>query len=72
MLAVRTDTAKFITYPGHEEWDEAYDLKADPLEMKNLLKNPSAKPLVDELRAEFARHAKAVDYRMPPTADPPP
>jgi arylsulfatase A-like enzyme len=72
VLAVRTETAKLITYPGHQDWDEAYDLKTDPLETRNLIKDPAAKRLVDELRAEFARQAKAVDYRVPPTADQPP
>ena len=72
VLAVRTETAKLITYPGHEEWDEAYDLKADPHERKNLLRDPGAKALVDGIRAEFERQKRDVQFRVPETADPPP
>ena len=37
VLAVRTDTAKLIKYPGHDEWTELFDLAADPYETKNLV-----------------------------------
>ena len=37
VLAVRTDTQKLITYPGHDEWTEAFDLVKDPYELKNLV-----------------------------------
>lgn len=42
LFAVRTSAAKFITYPGHEEWTELYDLNKDPYERKNLATDPSS------------------------------
>jgi arylsulfatase A-like enzyme len=71
VLAVRTDTQKLITYPGHDEWTEVYDLANDPYELKNLVND---KPLVRELREKFDAEAKAVDFRMPkiPTGPPRP
>jgi arylsulfatase A-like enzyme len=68
-LAVRTDDAKLIKYPGHDEWTELFDLKADPYETKNLYSDPAAKPLRERMEAEFDRQAKAVDYHVPATAD---
>jgi arylsulfatase A-like enzyme len=62
VLAVRTDTHKLITYPGHDEWTEAYDLANDPYELKNLVDD---KALVKDLREKFDAEAKAVDFRMP-------
>jgi arylsulfatase A-like enzyme len=62
VLAVRTDTHKLITYPGHDEWTEAFDLLNDPYETKNLVANKS---LVKELRSEFDAQAKAVKFKMP-------
>ena len=62
VLAVRTDTQKLITYPGHEEWTEAFDLVNDPYEMKNLVGD---KALASELREKFDAEAKGVKFRMP-------
>ena len=72
VLAVRTETAKLIKYPGHEEWTELFDLAADPYETKNLATDPAAKERLAEMQAEFDRQAKAVDYRIPDDADPVP
>ena len=70
VLAVRTDTAKIIKYPGHDEWTEVFDLKADPYETKNLVNEPASNDLVAKMQTEFDRQAKAVDFRVPDFADP--
>lgn len=62
VLAVRTDTQKLITYPGHDEWTEVFDLASDPYEMKNLVDDKS---LLKELRSTFDAEANAVKFRMP-------
>jgi arylsulfatase A-like enzyme len=72
MLAVRTDLAKLIKYPGHDDWTELFDLANDPYETKNLAGDPSAKNLLVKMEAEFDRQAKAVDFRIPEYADKPP
>ena len=41
MTAVRTETAKLVRYPGHDEWTEVFDLTADPYELKNLVADPA-------------------------------
>ena len=56
---VRTASAKLIRYPGHEEWTELFDLKADPYETKNLAKDPGRKDLLEAMLAEYDRQAKA-------------
>jgi len=66
MLAVRTETAKLIKYPGHDDWTEVFDLKADPYELKNLARDPARAALRKELEAEFERQQRAVDFRRPP------
>ena len=62
VLAVRTATHKLITYPGHDEWTEVFDLQADPYETKNLA---GSGELLAKLRAVFEEQAKAVAFRMP-------
>lgn len=69
VTAVRTNTAKLIKYPGHEDWTELFDLKADPYEMKNLAKEAGHKQLLAELQAEYDRQAKAIAFAIPASAD---
>jgi arylsulfatase A-like enzyme len=69
VFGVRTDAAKLIRYPGHDEWTEVFDLKADPYEIKNLASDPARKELRAQLEAEFDKQAKLVDFRIPDYAD---
>jgi arylsulfatase A-like enzyme len=62
VLAVRTTTHKLITYPGHDEWTELFNLRDDPYETRNLV---SDKALLEKLRRTFEEQAKAVAFRMP-------
>jgi N-acetylglucosamine-6-sulfatase len=59
--AVRTDRWKYIHYPDNASWDELYDLRADPHEMKNLIHEESAQATLKELRAELDRLWKETD-----------
>jgi arylsulfatase A-like enzyme len=62
VLAVRTERHKLITYPGHDEWTELYDLQADPYEIKNIV---SEGTLRSQLQKTFDEHAKAVAFKTP-------
>jgi N-acetylglucosamine-6-sulfatase len=53
--AVRTDRWKYIHYTELDGMDELYDLRSDPHELKNRIDDPSAKPALDEMKAELAR-----------------
>ncbi len=53
--AVRTDRFKLIHWIQHPGEQELYDLQEDPYEMHNLIDDPKAQDLVDELRVELAR-----------------
>src|SRR5262249_9053321 len=52
VFAVRTANAKLIKYPGHDDWTELFDLKADPYETKNLARDPAHRELRAQLEAE--------------------
>ncbi len=69
ILAVRTERAKLIRYPGHDDWTELFDLRADPFEMKNLLHDPAHVTLRQRMETEFERQKEAIGFRGPPTAD---
>jgi arylsulfatase A-like enzyme len=43
---VRSNDYKYIRYPQHPGFDEFYDLKNDPDEVKNLMNNESFTPLI--------------------------
>ena len=71
VTAVRTETAKLIKYPGHDEWTEMFDLAADPYELKNLYNDPAKAALRRELEAEYDKQAAAIAFRVPEFADEP-
>jgi arylsulfatase A-like enzyme len=69
VTAVRTDSAKLITYPGHDDWTELFDLRVDPYETKNIFHEPQHAALRRSLEAAYARQAQAVQYHVPDFAD---
>ena len=71
VFAVRTPDAKLVKYPGHDEWTELFDLKADPYETKNLYADPAQEPLRRRMLAAYDRAAKESDFRIPDYADRP-
>lgn len=71
LVALRTTNAKLITYPGHDEWTEVFDLANDPYETNNLAADPKHKELLAKLSAEMEQQKKAVQYNVPPDSDKP-
>jgi arylsulfatase A-like enzyme len=61
--AARTDRWKYIHYPTLDGMDELYDLKADPYEMKNLIKDGDAQPALKKMTAELAKMLKETDAK---------
>ena len=55
--AVRTEGWKYIHYVELDGMDELYDLRADPFEMRNLIREPSAQSALERLKSERARLA---------------
>ena len=53
--AVRTHRWKYIHYPDLNDMDELYEIKADPHELKNRIKDPQAKPALEEMKAELKK-----------------
>jgi len=68
-VGVRTEDAKLITYPGHEEWTELFDLRADPYETKNLWNHPEHSKMKEQMQAELDQQKKATEYVIPAYAD---
>ncbi len=52
---VRTEQWKYIHYVDLDGMDELYDLRADPFEMKNVIGQPDARPVLDQMKAELDR-----------------
>lgn len=50
IVALRTEAAKIVTYPGRPEWTQVFDLARDPREMRNLAGDPAARGLVADLQ----------------------
>lgn len=69
VLATRTTTAKLITYPGHEEWTEVFELESDPYETRNLIGAGEVGGLQAELAAEHARWQSRLEFRLPDGVD---
>jgi arylsulfatase A-like enzyme len=56
--AVRTGDWKLIHYKDLEAMDELYNLKSDPYELKNLIKDSSAQKTLTQIKAELAKLLK--------------
>ena len=70
-IAVRSELAKLVKYPGHDEWTELFDLQADRYELKNLIGDPVHAKLHQRMEAEYDRQAKAIAFEIPAFADDP-
>jgi len=55
MHALRGERYKYIRYHGLWDSDELYDLQADPLEMRNLIRDPGHGTIVREMNARLFR-----------------
>ncbi len=53
MFALRGDQYKYIHYYGLWDTNELYDIKADPLESRNLITSPQHREVVDKLRPQL-------------------
>jgi len=67
VFGVRTETAKLLKYPGHEEWTELFDLNHDPFETHNLATQDNS--LLTQMRGELEKQMKTVDFKVPDYAD---
>jgi arylsulfatase A-like enzyme len=57
--AARTDRWFYVRYPEHADWDELYDLQADPHEDKNIATDSAAAPALTTMRQELQGLLKA-------------
>lgn len=68
ITAVRTTSAKLITYPGRD-WVELFDLSVDPYEIVNLAKDPRRAWLLQEMQARLERQLRETRFRIPSGAN---
>jgi len=68
VLAVRTETHKYVENNHRPDWTQLFDLRADPTEDRNLSNDPAAAEHLAELRRELARLKEEVGYVAPPSA----
>lgn len=68
MHALRGAQYKYIRYYGIWDTDELYDLRADPLETRNLIRDPSQRETVNRLNADLFRTLEATGGMYIPLA----
>lgn len=56
--AIRGDRYKYIHYYGIWDTDELYDLKNDPLETKNLIRNKAYKDIIKQMNNQLYKELK--------------
>jgi arylsulfatase A-like enzyme len=69
IVGVRTMTEKLITYPGHDQWREVFDLAVDPFELNNLTADPKHMARTQALMDLLAKEKAATGYHVPTNAD---
>tara|TARA_B110000305_G_scaffold242149_1_gene320438 strand:- start:15984 stop:16421 length:438 start_codon:yes stop_codon:yes gene_type:complete len=69
LLAYRTKSAKFVTYPHHEDWVELFDLNADPYERENLADSTEHSALRSRMEDLYEKEKAAVGYVYPDYTD---
>lgn len=57
--AVRNERWKYIHYFELEGMDELYDLKADPYEIRNIIRQPGAAKIIEGMKQEMERLLKS-------------
>jgi hypothetical protein len=55
-----------MTYPGHPDWTQLFDLKADPYEMHNLINDPKAADLRKWTQAALVKQERKESYPQRP------
>jgi len=55
LFAVRTATHKYVEVPGRPEWNQLFDLRHDPREMRNLASDPGHAGLLARMRENLQR-----------------
>lgn len=65
LVAWRTPEAKLVLYTGFPEWTELFDLTTDPLERRNLARDPAHADLLAALGARLARAEEELGERPP-------
>lgn len=69
---VRTETWKYIAYPGEPTgYEELYDLKADPFEEKNLARDSAHREQFELLRVRYREYVKSLPPPVLPKPPPP-
>lgn len=62
---VRTNDWKYFRYVNDKSWEELYDLKNDPQEINNLVKNNKYSKVLNKLRQETAAQIQKVQDPYP-------
>ncbi|QDU98338.1 sulfatase family protein [Lignipirellula cremea] len=61
VFAIRGNQYKFIQYIGVWDTDELYDLKNDPLEQTNLIRDPKYREVVEQMRRQLWQEMRSTD-----------
>ena len=72
LVAVQRGRYKLIRYRSNASWTELFDLKADPLETRNLANLPTATNLLASMNTALDLAMAATRYKIPSYADPEP
>jgi N-acetylglucosamine-6-sulfatase len=70
MHALRGDRYKYIRYYGLWDTDELYDLQADPLETRNLIRDPAHRKTVQQLNTRLFETLEATGGMYIPLQNP--